>query len=193
VVVGVDTVLTDNPRLDCRLADTDPSHPLAVPVPVVLDSRLRIGTENRWTVEGRPYVIVTGPRAPAARRRDLEAGGATVLVCDAGAGGVSIPDALDALAAEGFRRVMVEGGASVFTSFLRDGCWDALYLFQSTRWFGESGVPLVRGERSDGGDAVDGILVDSTEIGGDVMHRFLSTRARRAMLSPVGRDLEEGR
>jgi diaminohydroxyphosphoribosylaminopyrimidine deaminase/5-amino-6-(5-phosphoribosylamino)uracil reductase len=193
VVVGADTVLVDTPRLDCRLADTDPSHPLAVPVPVLLDSRLRIGTENRWTAEGRRFVVVTGPDAPADRRRALEDGGATVLACDPGPGGVSIPGALDALATEGFSRVMVEGGASVFTSFLNSGCWDALYLFQSTRWFGESGVPLVRGERSDGQDAVDGVLVDSTEIDGDVMHRFLSTRARRAMLSRVDRDDGEGR
>jgi diaminohydroxyphosphoribosylaminopyrimidine deaminase/5-amino-6-(5-phosphoribosylamino)uracil reductase len=186
VVVGVDTVLVDNPRLDCRLADTDPRLSLRQPVPVVLDTGLRLGTGNRWAVEERRYLVVTGPDVPPRRVREIEDTGATVLSCQAGPGGVSIPAALEALRSEGFERVLVEGGAGVFTSFVESGCWDALNLFQSLKWFGEGAVPLMRGG---GRDAIDGVLVDSVDVGGDILHRFLSARAYGTVMNrvvPVG-------
>lgn len=187
VVVGVDTVRVDNPRLDCRLADTDPQQPLRLPVPVVLDTGLRLPPGNRWAVEERPYIVVAGPDAPSGRARALEATGARVLRCPAAAGGagVSVRGALDALHAAGLERILVEGGAGVFTSFVESGCWDAFYLFQSTKLFGEGAVPLMRASRASRGDIIDGLLVDSTDVGGDILHRFLSARSWETVMRPV--------
>jgi diaminohydroxyphosphoribosylaminopyrimidine deaminase/5-amino-6-(5-phosphoribosylamino)uracil reductase len=182
VVVGVDTVLVDNPRLDCRFADTDPSQPLPTPVPVVLDTTLRLPAGNRWAVEERHYVVITGPKASIQRQKEIERTGARVLRCDTGRGGVSIRGALDLLRSEGYERVLVEGGARAFTSFLHSGCWDALYLFQSMKLFGEGAVPLTRGG---GGDVIDGVLVDSVDVGGDMLHRFLSARSWDAVVNQV--------
>lgn len=173
VVVGVDTVLVDAPALDCRLADDDPAYPLPLPTPVVMDTALRIPARNRWSVEERPYVVLTGPGVRRRRVREIEEASGRVVECAAGPGGVDVQSALEALDRLGLKRVLVEGGAGVFTSFVRSGCWDSLFLFQSKRMFGEGGVPLFRG----GGDAVDGVLVDTMEVGDDVLHRFLGSRS----------------
>ncbi len=182
VVVGVNTVLVDSPALDCRYIDTDPEYPLALPVPVVLDSRLRLPAQNRWSVEERPYIVLAGRDAPRDLVRAIEAGSGRVVLCDSDAAGVTIPSVLNALAELDLSRVLVEGGAGVFTSFVRSGCWDALFLFQSSKLFGPSGVPLFRGEH---GDTIDGHLVDSIHIEGDVLHRFLSARAQDSVLRRV--------
>jgi diaminohydroxyphosphoribosylaminopyrimidine deaminase/5-amino-6-(5-phosphoribosylamino)uracil reductase len=172
VVVGVDTMLVDAPALDLRLLER--AGELRPPTPVVLDTHLRTPADNRWSAEGRPYVVVAGRTAGDDRARAIESGGGRVVRCESGDGGVSIDGVLRALSGLGFGSVLVEGGAGVFTSFLRSGRWDAFYLFQSSRLFGDAGVPMFRGE---GGDEIDGHLVDSTDVGGDILHRFLSTRA----------------
>jgi riboflavin biosynthesis pyrimidine reductase len=52
-------------------------------------------------------------------------------------GGISLKAVLGELAARGIRSVLVEGGASLFTSFLKEGLWDRLTVFSA---------PLVLGE-----------------------------------------------
>jgi diaminohydroxyphosphoribosylaminopyrimidine deaminase/5-amino-6-(5-phosphoribosylamino)uracil reductase len=182
VVVGVGTALVDDPALDCRLIDTDPQRPLSAPLPVVLDTRLRLPESNRWARERRGYVVLTGMDVDEEKAKRMEDGGARVVRCLEVAGLVSVEDAVDALATLGLRRILVEGGAGVFTSFVHSGCWDALFLFQSSRRFGRDGVPLFRGGRE---EAIDGRLVDSADVGGDVLHRLLSARAHREIVARV--------
>jgi diaminohydroxyphosphoribosylaminopyrimidine deaminase/5-amino-6-(5-phosphoribosylamino)uracil reductase len=182
IVVGIDTVLVDDPALDCRLIDTDPDHPLAVPVPVVLDTRLRLDVHNRWARQERPYIVLTGPDVDAHKAQEIDSGSGRVIQCLDAPKGVSISDAVDALATLGLWRILVEGGAGVFTSFVRSGCWDALFLFQSSKLFGDAGVSLFRGGRD---ETVAGRLVDSVDVGGDVLHRFLSARAHAEILDRV--------
>jgi 3,4-dihydroxy 2-butanone 4-phosphate synthase/GTP cyclohydrolase II len=115
ILVGIGTVVADDPRLNVRRAEA--SHP----VPIVLDSSLRFPLDARLlTCEGPDPLIVTGPEAASGRRETLESEGATVVErpC-APDGGVCLRSLLDALGERQIKSVMVEGGTQILTSFLR--------------------------------------------------------------------------
>lgn len=122
ILVGIGTVLRDDPRLTCRL----PGSPS--PVRVVLDSRLRLPPQSRIALSAaavRTLVFTSaealaGEDGPARRREVLERAGIRVLpVAGGGPGGIALRPALERLAQEGLGTLMVEGGGRVITSFLR--------------------------------------------------------------------------
>jgi diaminohydroxyphosphoribosylaminopyrimidine deaminase/5-amino-6-(5-phosphoribosylamino)uracil reductase len=169
VVVGVETVIADFPRLDCRLHRDGSS-----PAPVVLDSRLRLPIDNRWAAEGRPFVVLAGAGADAAKRSALERRGGRVFVCRTSPDGtVDVGDAVSCLAENGMRRILVEGGARVFSSFLAAGEWDAILAFVSPKLYGGSGVPMYAGR---GAVEPDMMAVDAQRLGDDFLHRYLNRR-----------------
>lgn len=124
ILVGVGTVLADDPRLNVRLADGPD------PRPVILDSQLRTPPTARCLARGGGWpLVLTTQRADGTRRWALEAAGATVLEVGAEAGGtVALGGVLAALTALGMESVMVEGGARVLTAFLRARLADALIV-----------------------------------------------------------------
>jgi 5-amino-6-(5-phosphoribosylamino)uracil reductase/diaminohydroxyphosphoribosylaminopyrimidine deaminase/5-amino-6-(5-phosphoribosylamino)uracil reductase len=140
VLVGIETVLHDDPRLTARGAEW------AQPLRVVLDSELRLPETARLLApdEGAGTVLVFGcaERASAARRRQLEAVGAEVWLTSADANGrVALSEALEALAARGVRRLLVEGGAKVLTSFLQAGLADRAEIEIAPLWLGAPATP----------------------------------------------------
>ena len=132
ILVGIGTVLADNPRLTVRLAEG------VHPQPIVLDSRLRMPPGAALLAHPtRTAWIATTAVAPADRRAALAAAGADILVVAADpAGRVSLPDLLDILATRGVARLMVEGGAAVITAFLSQGLADRLSVTVAPRLVG---------------------------------------------------------
>jgi GTP cyclohydrolase II len=128
ILVGVGTVLADNPRLTVRLAAGDN------PQPVVLDSQLRFPLQAHLLQDqsdpgGRPPWIATTQRAEQHIADALEAAGARVLKFVAGPDGrVPLGGLLQRLAALGVRSLMVEGGARVITGFLAAGLVDNVVI-----------------------------------------------------------------
>ncbi|MEW6210875.1 MAG: RibD family protein [Acidobacteriota bacterium] len=115
IMVGIGTVLKDDPRLTVRLARG--SHPLRV----VIDSRLRIPlTANVLSPDlARGTLVITSEGANQKRARRIERTGATVLFAPRESDGrVSLVDALAALGERGIRSVLVEGGAALITALL---------------------------------------------------------------------------
>src|SRR5206468_11593879 len=122
VLVGVGTVLADDPLLTVRLARG------RTPLRVVLDSALRTPLAARILERAgdSPVVVATTSRV-RSRIRGLEARGASVWVFEPQADGrVPLAPLLRRLAAEGRFAVLVEGGAAVHTSFLREGLADRI-------------------------------------------------------------------
>ena len=116
IMVGVDTILTDNPRLTVRLVKgRNPSR-------IVLDSRLRTPpdagvVQNR---EAAPTIIATTSQADEKKVSHLREAGIEVLVTRQDeAGKVDLRQLLGMLGERGISSVLVEGGAGVITSFLR--------------------------------------------------------------------------
>jgi len=113
ILVGIETVLSDNPRLTVRLA------PGVDPQPVVLDSQLRIPPQARCLQGPRPAWIAT-TTGNFARQQPLEASGARILpIAPDPQGRVDLVALLQSLAAQGIRSIMVEGGARVLGSFVQ--------------------------------------------------------------------------
>jgi len=114
VLVGARTVLVDDPQLTVRAcAGRQPKR-------VVLASTLAIPRGAKLLGPGAGVLVIGAEgRATAEARAALEARGAEAIAVPASAEGVSLPHALAALAERGIRRLLVEGGARVLTSFLR--------------------------------------------------------------------------
>ncbi|WP_103027584.1 GTP cyclohydrolase II [Salinibacter altiplanensis] len=115
ILVGIGTVLSDDPRLNVRRGETD--HP----IPIVLDSSLRCPPDAQLlTCEGPDPLIFTAPDPASDRREALTARGATIheLPC-APNGGVCLDSLLEELGGHHVTSVMVEGGTQVLTAFLR--------------------------------------------------------------------------
>jgi riboflavin-specific deaminase-like protein len=142
VLVGIQTILHDDPRLTARGADS------AQPLRVVLDSELRTPLSARLLSSEKPAgaVVLFGAaeRASAERRRALEAAGADVRVTSAGRGGrVALPEALDALGSLGVERLLVEGGAKVLTAFLEAGLAARAEIEIAPVWLGAPATPAL--------------------------------------------------
>jgi GTP cyclohydrolase II len=112
ILVGIGTVLADNPRLNVRHA-TGPD-----PQPVVVDSRLRLPPYANLLRHRRAPWIATAEGADPERQQALEAAGAVVFTLPSHNGWVDLPSLLRCLAEKGINSLMVEGGAQIITSFL---------------------------------------------------------------------------
>ena len=107
ILVGVNTVIADDPELTTRLEGEDSRQPLRV----VLDSQLRIRQSAR----------IVGANTIIASTKAGRVGAAEVLRLPAGADGrVSLPALLDELGNRGTLSLLVEGGAEVHASFFAE-------------------------------------------------------------------------
>jgi diaminohydroxyphosphoribosylaminopyrimidine deaminase/5-amino-6-(5-phosphoribosylamino)uracil reductase len=130
VLVGVNTLLADDPRLTAAGGGPPPAR-------VVLDARLRTPASCRLLrTAGGPVVLVTLPDASPARRRRLERAGALVVEAPGRDGRVSLRATLRALARRGVRSVLVEGGSEVLGGALDEGIGDAVALYVAPRILG---------------------------------------------------------
>ena len=124
ILVGIGTVLADDPRLTVRLvAGPDPQ-------PIILDSQLRLPlTAKLLTEHPRKPIVATTKTADSAKEQALLDAGATVVRLPATANGqVSLPALLACLHKHNVRRLMVEGGARIITSFLGERLVDRLVV-----------------------------------------------------------------
>ena len=120
ILVGVGTVLSDDPQLNVRLCAG------RSPQPIILDSHMRTPPSARLCQGGTPPWIMTTrsyPESPA------QAAGAKVFTVARGEGDrVCLQQTLALLRQQGIKRLMVEGGASVITAFIQAQLVDALVL-----------------------------------------------------------------
>jgi diaminohydroxyphosphoribosylaminopyrimidine deaminase / 5-amino-6-(5-phosphoribosylamino)uracil reductase len=128
ILVGVNTVIADDPELTVRVDGGESRQPLRI----VVDSQLRI----------RPSARIVGPNTLIATTRQGRVGAAEVVRLPAGADGrVSLPALLDELGNRGVLSLLVEGGAEVHASFFADGLVDKLYAYVAPRLIGGRDAP----------------------------------------------------
>ncbi len=134
VMVGVGTVLADDPRLTAP-----PARGAREPIRVVVDGRLRTPPAARLLrsgATGRETFILTLPGAPRRRRARLEAAGALVVEVPGRDGRIELRAALRELGRRGVSSVLLEGGSELLGSALDAGVGDALALFVAGRLVG---------------------------------------------------------
>ena len=148
VLVGIGTILADDPDLTTRLPGTDCRHPDRV----VIDSHLRIPSRARVLAHrnrGRT-ILVAGPNAPESRARELRALGAEVIVVDGGERRVDLRIVVERLFALGITSVLIEGGSEIAASSLEAGIVDKLVFFIAPLLIGGREAPPVIGGRGVG-------------------------------------------
>jgi diaminohydroxyphosphoribosylaminopyrimidine deaminase/5-amino-6-(5-phosphoribosylamino)uracil reductase len=168
VLVGIGTVLADDPRLTVRLPGVD-----RAPVPVVLDSALRIPDDAAVLQGPRRALVYCTPDAP---ERGLSA---TVVRVEPGADGRPDVTAIARdLVKRGLHRVLVEGGGTVIRSFVDAGLLDELHVYLAPLAL-PGGRPWLGGQRLVSlADAPAFALVRHEVLGPDV-HLTYSARSTR--------------
>jgi diaminohydroxyphosphoribosylaminopyrimidine deaminase/5-amino-6-(5-phosphoribosylamino)uracil reductase len=139
ILVGIGTVLADDPLLTCRL----PGMVARSPVRVVLDRALRIPSGSRLVHSARetPLWVMASELAEAPAAAKLGAAGAQVLrVAPTAAPGLDLTTVLRALSAKGITRLMVEGGSRVASSFVAADLVDEVWLLGGPETIGGDGV-----------------------------------------------------
>ena len=165
VLVGIGTVLSDDPKLTVRLA------PGESPVRVVVDSRLRVPLDaNVLDTSVARTIVATTPLASEERAEAIRARGAEVLRVKADPDGhVDLKDLLARLRDEGIRSVLVEGGRGMITAALRDHLVDRLTVCIAPKVIGE-GIAAVGDLQIDRlCDAMTFERAGFTTFGGDVV------------------------
>jgi diaminohydroxyphosphoribosylaminopyrimidine deaminase/5-amino-6-(5-phosphoribosylamino)uracil reductase len=140
ILVGIGTVLADDPLLTTRL----PGMAAQSPVRVVLDRSLRIPGSSRLVHSARetPLWLMTSNLAEAPAAMKLGAAGAQVIRVAATSAppGLDLRAVLHALAEKGITRLLVEGGARVAASFVAAGLVDEVWLLRGPDPIGADGI-----------------------------------------------------
>jgi diaminohydroxyphosphoribosylaminopyrimidine deaminase/5-amino-6-(5-phosphoribosylamino)uracil reductase len=140
ILVGIGTVLADDPLLTCRLPGMEPQSP----VRVVLDRSLRIPGTSRLVHSARetPLWVMTSSLSEAPAAMKLGAAGAHVIrvATTATPPGLDLAAVLRAMSEKGITRLLVEGGARVASSFVAAGLVDEVWLLRGPDAVGTDGI-----------------------------------------------------
>jgi len=139
VLVGVNTVILDNPGLDVR------GKPELNPRRIVLDSGARTPLNSKiFSLKGETIIACTR-NAPGERLEQLRERGAEIIVCGRGRK-VDLKTLMKKLYGKGVRSVLVEAGSETAASFLGQKLFDKVFIVVAGRRIGE-GLEAFRLER----------------------------------------------
>jgi diaminohydroxyphosphoribosylaminopyrimidine deaminase/5-amino-6-(5-phosphoribosylamino)uracil reductase len=138
ILVGMGTVLSDDPALTCRL----PGMMERSPVRILLDARLRvpISTGVVGTAHDAPTWIFGDTKASAMGEEVLRAKGVEVFRVESEDGRLDLSAVLKVLVERGITRLMVEGGSTVAASFVKADLVDEAALFRAPKQIGPHGI-----------------------------------------------------
>ena len=166
VVVGIETVLADDPRLTAR-----PSG-LRTATRIVLDSQARLPLTSRLVRTSRdvPVLVAVASSADPARVAALEEAGCEVWSSDAGEAESRLAELLDELDRREMTHVLVEGGGKVLGSFFALREVDELHVFVAPKLVGgvDAPVPIFGPGKHRMSDAVTLIDPHWHHVGGDM-------------------------
>jgi diaminohydroxyphosphoribosylaminopyrimidine deaminase/5-amino-6-(5-phosphoribosylamino)uracil reductase len=138
ILVGIGTVLSDDPQLTCRL----PGMLERSPVRVVLDEDLRLplATAVVATVRETPTWVFTSHRPSAIAEEILQQKGCKVFRVDEDNGRLDLNQTLKKLAEQGITRCLVEGGPTVASSLVTANLVDEAILVRGEKIIGDTGI-----------------------------------------------------
>ena len=139
VVVGVETVISDNPKLTCRIRGG------RNPYRVVLDSRLRIPLKAHLLhcKDPEKTIVVTGTRSTLRKKKAIQNYGAQVWTFPPRKGMIPFTSILKKLGQMGLLSVMIEGGAITASRALKEKVVDKVNFFYAPRIIGGDGKNMI--------------------------------------------------
>ncbi len=162
VMVGIGTVLADDPHLTIDVADRRVQRKRhgrpANPARVVADSQARTPPDARILDDAATTYLLVAESAPRDRKRALADRGAELIV--AGSERVELADAVDQLSERGIARLMIEGGGELIFSAFADGLVDELTVYVGSLVIGGRDAPTL----ADGDGFVDGVSLTLTDV-----------------------------
>lgn len=144
VMIGVGTVLADDPSLTVRLRTGKGK----VPLRVVLDTHLRTNPGARLLrdADKESTLLVVGETVPADRLKWFQEQGVRLLVCPEKDGGIDLDAVMAKLGAISVTSVLLEGGATLMGAMIRKRLIDKFYIFEAPKILGGGdGIPMAGG------------------------------------------------
>lgn len=143
VLVGIGTVLRDDPLLTTRLGIAEQRDPIRVIVDNLARLPLRANVVNRASTA--PTILAVSQMAPRTKLEALEREGVQVIVVEDSPRRVSLERLMEALGKRGILSVMIEGGAEINASALREGIVDKVLFFVAPILIGGKSTPTAVG------------------------------------------------
>lgn len=164
IMVGIGTVLDDDPALTCRIAGLEDRSPIRI----VLDSKLRLPVKSKLAQSAHAVPVIVFTCANGGS--ELEKLGVEIVRVKADAlGRTDLDEVMRALGAHGLTRVLVEGGPTLQAALIVRRLADRLYLYQAPIVVGAMGLaaPDLRGVARD--------CVERLAFPPDVLESFVIT------------------
>lgn len=140
VLVGAETVRTDDPQLTCRLRGGRD------PLRIILDGRLTISPDARVCTQPStaPTVIVTAEENGHSEKKNrMERLGVEILSLPGEQGRVQLPPLMATLGKRGIKHVLIEGGGQVAAAALRAGIVNKVLFFYGPKLLGSESRPMI--------------------------------------------------
>lgn len=127
IVVGVGTVLADDPYLSIRLRKTEVFKPV-----IVFDAQVRLPLKSKlYNRKAGQLILCVSENADPSKTEAARKKGHRILKCKTLKGQIVIRDALQKLAELGFQQLFLEGGGRLLSSFLNENCIQELLYCQA--------------------------------------------------------------
>tara|TARA_Y100000310_G_scaffold342765_1_gene447339 strand:+ start:1264 stop:2334 length:1071 start_codon:yes stop_codon:yes gene_type:complete len=136
VMVGINTVIRDNPLLDSRLIKGKN------PIKVIVDSSLKISEKAKVLKDPSKVIIATTKKAPKRKIDKLHLKGITVLTLKPQKGLVSLKELMTELGKSEITSVMIEGGAELSGNAIKENMVDKILMFSAPKIIGNGLGPI---------------------------------------------------
>jgi len=169
IMVGIGTVLADDPLLTCRLPGLEQRSPIRV----VLDSRLQLPPDSQLVRTAQEHSVIVFTLEQAGGDNLAASGVAIERLRQVESGLPSIGAVLDALARRGITRLLVEGGPRLLASIVKSGFAGLLHLYRAPIFLGAAGKSAIGNAwQSDLVSAPRLRLLETTHLGPDLLETF---------------------
>lgn len=178
ILTGIDSVIADNPQMNCRIKGQEHRSPLRL----VLDSNLRTPLESRLVQSARqtPVWVMTLSHAlenETTKKSALEKAGVRLISCPEKNGKVDLAAMLEFLGGEGITRLLVEAGPRLSTAFMEQKLVDDLHWFRGNLIIGPGQEAFGHCMPQLLGDIPRFALRHARQIGNDVLEVYACSAA----------------
>jgi len=174
IMVGIGTVLADNPMLNCRM-DGGRS-----PIRIIADSHLQIPLESKIVTTANEYetIVVTTESCKisnADKVKKLEDAGVCVLEVDEKDGHIALSDMMRKLGEKQIDSILLEGGGTLNDSMLRVGFVNRAYVYIAPKVFGgvNAKTPVEGVGVCEPSEATYFNMVESKQFGADLRITYI--------------------
>lgn len=176
ILVGINTVIADDPLLTARPARG------RKPVRIVMDSFLRIPLSCQLlaTAQSSPVIVFSSQHAIETNSRaaeEITRKGAELLGYPDMHGRSNLYFLLDELSRRGINQLLVEGGPTVLSSFLKENLADEIMVYIAPRILGAQGRAEITGRMAELAQSMSLHCVDVARFGDDVRLSGLTEKA----------------